>query len=445
MKTKLAVGLLAAASVLMLGGCTIGDTLDGMVEEHNLRSTITYYANEGQFDGNVEKKVKTLYLAPGSKALDIGNNKPTLGSLSVNYNADYEFGGWYYIQTTTNANGETVPVYVDEAKKIVALTDTPVDFSDTIEANENWQFGAKWFKKEMIDFVLVYNGVGGLDLGAGNVVQSGEILLEYSYNGEEEAKKPTLAPEVSPVSECTFVEYYLDAACTIPWVSPVERTGGENRKIYVKYIEGDWELLKEKSDMNMFMRRVSGNYKYYLVNDIDCGGAEYSIAEEFKATLEGNGHTLSNFTLKKTVDSSEKRYAMFGDIRAQAVMRNITFKEITVAYTFQTNKNASLYFFCTSVENGATLENVVIEGGAVKVDLKTGNSVYNLGINASTGPYSYELYVFGSYDASTEEDVYETDEAFLAANTGISFAKDAENENADIAPMLQVPKLDTAN
>ena len=53
------------------------------------------------------------------------------------------------------------------------------------------------------------------------------------------------------------------------------------------------------SDVAGFLGMTAGN-SYYLANDIDFGGAEYSgsLLTAFAGVLDGKGHTISNFTIK---------------------------------------------------------------------------------------------------------------------------------------------------
>lgn len=434
--------LFALACVCVFAGCKIGDTLDDYINDYNLDAQVTYYANEGKFNNN--QKIKTLYLTSGSKALDIGVVVNSVGTpINVSYNDDYEFGGWFYAEKDADGN----VVYADEDKQTVVLSDQAVDFDDPLEKDEQWVIGAKWLKLEVLEVYLVYDGLSGLAVGE-TTVQNGELLREYSFNGGMQIAEPTLAP-VDTETVCTFTTFYTDAACTQKAVWPIERKGtGENPKIYAKYLEGTWKILDAYGDLyDLFVPNASGNY--YLLNDIDGKGNQFAPITNFSGKILGNGFTISNLKVASTIGGQGTNLAaMFGEIKASAVMKDVTFEDVTVNFTMKSGKAAYLYFFSKNVESGATFENVVIKGGALKVDISTGDTIYNMNIvdSAVSGTdYTRTNYVFGSYDATQGDNVYATDDAFLAAFTGISFAKDEENGNQPIAPQLQVPKLDKAN
>ena len=81
MKAKLIALLLAILSLFVLAGCSMGESLDEVLDTRDLSPHVTYYANGGLFESN--NAVKDLYYSTGSKALNIGTVNPISGSVDI--------------------------------------------------------------------------------------------------------------------------------------------------------------------------------------------------------------------------------------------------------------------------------------------------------------------------------------------------------------------------
>ena len=158
--------------------------------------------------------------------------------------------------------------------------------------------------------------------------------------------------------------YFSDPECTIPWDGSFTHPGGDSDldvRVYVSYIEGNWKLCdtyeKLKSALN------SGNV--YLTADIDCGGAELHISDDFDKIFEGNGFKVTNFTVSKTGSGVNPRCAIFRRLVTGAEIRNVSFENVTYRF-FEISDNASVKAnvasLAVSLESGVTITNVSIKG-----------------------------------------------------------------------------------
>ena len=90
----------------------------------------------------------------------------------------------------------------------------------------------------------------------------------------------------------TYLEKY-DSEGNV-WGSQSPRPTAENPvvSVFVKYVQGDYTVVKTASDFTVAASQSNKNI--YLFNDVDLGGAAISFAN-FSKEFCGNGHTVSNF------------------------------------------------------------------------------------------------------------------------------------------------------
>lgn len=94
------------------------------------------------------------------------------------------------------------------------------------------------------------------------------------------------------------------------------------------------------------------NGEYILDNDIDLSGANWEPLGNFKGTLDGNGHIISNMTINKIQDGT----AFFNTISGSAVVKNLGFENASVTNLTQ-SRTAIVAGF---LEGGAVIENCYI-------------------------------------------------------------------------------------
>ena len=133
-------------------------------------------------------------------------------------------------------------------------------------------------------------------------------------------------------------------------------------ELWANTLEGDWRIVETAAD---FIVRTGTNI--YLTADIDFGGAALEFPETYSGTFEGNGHTLSNFTVtqERGLDRTQS-YGLFRELRGDAVIRNVTFKDVTFT-AMLTNSTVTEYrmgLLAGSSSTAARVSGVTFEGGS---------------------------------------------------------------------------------
>lgn len=365
-RRKLLVGLAAAASLFILGGCSLGTSLNDVKEQNNLKAQVTYYANGGLFESN--RNVKQMYFPVNTPAVPIGLKE--IPNVEIERDG-YDFEGWY--RAVLDEEGK--PQFEDEEKGLYKLGEkVSFDKNNLLQENDHWILVAKWTPKTK---VLVH-------LALYDVARSGETadkttkvknlagdkeygfddeLIVYTYNDGEANDAPV------ELQGYTYVEYYKDEACSelVEWPvgEHVESTEVDT-VIYAKYIKGDWTIVSTANQAATMMSKLGDEtQKFYLLNDINATGKFAQVAVDLAATVYGNGHTVSGLTVKRAQNSAlEKSASIFGNVQESAVMTDISFTDITYSIELQyfevgnTGYKAHLVF--TTLHSGADIENVVI-------------------------------------------------------------------------------------
>lgn len=97
----------------------------------------------------------------------------------------------------------------------------------------------------------------------------------------------------------------------------------------------------------------AGNF--ILMNDLDLGGADWTPVQNFAGILNGNGHTISNFTISASVTDTKSQtiynQGFFGDTTTDAVISDLHLADVTV--TADANAN-SIGFFAGTLRGQLT-------------------------------------------------------------------------------------------
>lgn len=368
LKNKLIVLLLALLSLFVLGGCTLTEGLDDVLADRNLEAQVTYYANGGAFGNNV--KEKNLYYPADVKAIDITNTNITSGSIKLE-RTGYELVGWYFV----DMDGQGNPIYEDEEAGIYKLAEK-VDFSESLQKGDHWIIAAKWRALVGVKVVMVCDegatvevGEGKDDMTAGATsFGNGDEIGELNYNSKGLVNLASAQSE--PDSKFftvkdrafTFLDYYMDAECQTPAPDTITR-GETDVTIYAKYVEGDWNRITDARGVSEMLSGVKDGKNYWIMNDIDC--SVYGVinpSTETNGMIQGNGYTISNMKLGKSLVAADLQVAMFGKIGASAKIENITFENVTMSYTTKTTMYPEIYGVFVSLAEGATVSNVHISG-----------------------------------------------------------------------------------
>ncbi len=368
LKCKLIALGAALASLFILGGCKLGESLADVKTKYALTSQVTYYANGGLFEQT--KSVKNLYYKADSKAIDITPDSK-IANISLKYDG-FDFLAWYHAET--DENGEIV--YADEEKTVPVMSDTPADFSKPLENGEHWTLVADWAKQARVNFILVSDDLAdgeSVKFDDDKSVANEELILERKFEGDslkEIDEDTNLVPAED--SGYTFVHLYKDKDCTPESLMteddwPIARTETDVN-LYAKYIKGDWEIVETAKDVrDMFSGFSSSKMRYYQIADIDCLDMQTAPKTSFECEWQGNGFKIKNLTVKKESIGNNSTVSFFGEIAATAKIENVTFENINVQYITALegeNKTFSIntYLLFESIKAGAAVQNVKFDG-----------------------------------------------------------------------------------
>jgi hypothetical protein len=92
--------------------------------------------------------------------------------------------------------------------------------------------------------------------------------------------------------------------------------------------------IKDKNDL----LNMNGGCLYSLQNDIDLSGSEW-VGGDFSGVFEGNGHSINNLTVVKTVEDQNLVSGLFKS--AKGIIKNLTVADTTIICTIETNDSSS--------------------------------------------------------------------------------------------------------
>ncbi len=374
-KSKLILLFAGLASLFLLGGCSVGESLEEVRENRDLVSQVTYYSNGGTFDGDPDKK--EMYYKEGMEVFNVGVDGTFNGTADVE-RANHDFGGWYYAEM----NGDE-PVFVDEEKTMPKISDKKVEFPLIIGANEHLYLVAKWFPHVQVQVQVVYftvQDVAETNTEAamtvkGKTYASGSVIKNFTYD-EGKVMKPGTGDYYAPfrakdVAEYTFVDYYKDKECTQSLYEswPLEKAEEQTADavIYAKYIPGTWSIVRDGNDVFKLEKgKASGmlapeneGKKYWVAYDIDAKDVKnMKPLAAYNWTIWGNNHTISN--LKVEGKDIDQETSLFGVIGATAVLKDLNLTGLSLNYTLKAN--ATIRFSFTNIEEGASVSNVELSG-----------------------------------------------------------------------------------
>ena len=383
LKGVLLVLLTALAALFVFAGCSFGETLDDILTKNNLTARVTYYVNaEGaEFTPNTAKQ-KDLYYASGATAIDIGK----VSNLGVK-NDGFEFAGWYYVDKDSEGNLVTTGEYEDsegEKHYLYALAEE-VDFSKKLEEGDHWHVAARWTTASKLRVELLcdeveaelpldtdeYTDPAATDrelLYGKETVKSGDVVIERGYDSNDEVMDLDFDVLAFKDNAYTFVEYYLDKECTKIVEFPLKKQESD-QVIYAKCIKGNWTVIRQAKSVGVtygadrMFTYTGASYRYWLTRDLDCTGVSVKAPLNYEAEIQGNGFKLSNLTV--TLSDGVTR-GMFGAIKDNAKIENISFVNLKVSITVTSDIDGA-YFVFSSLSDKAVITDVNLKGEFVIV------------------------------------------------------------------------------
>lgn len=482
MKAKTRIKLILAFMIIMaaalIGGCTIGKAgYDETLEEYNLTSLVTYYGNGGYFNSSTGILYRLVGSQEGSAFYNIQSSNT---SQTVTRGSGWRFVGWYYIETVEidgeqyfvcedDTVAEDFTITVDDEEVVVVIeydnqlvislenyellitryadlaSEVPLlKLTEEVDTNMKLTEGhiyiaAKWVVAQGINYQLVVadGGTGitytypSTDDDGNSVTATGEFLDgEVIYTDYFGTSSSLTVFESSPIStinssytltDATWLEYYLDEECTqVASGSIAKPEDGGDVTVYVLFIGGDWTAVKNASGVRSMFSSTSKDY--YVTTNIDCTGTTATAMTAFSGTIRGNGFTISNLTVRAT-NITTGNYAMFGTLRSDATITDITFDNLTLNYTTRAALNFDpdnptytytpyIYMLFSGVNTGATpvISNVTISNSTMNLTVEDGVMVMNIQNTSDTDSWLYAI----------TRDTDETDADYEAAYGGVT-------------------------
>lgn len=406
----LALGVCVAAASLA-AGCSIGEKpFDKVADEAGAKFAVTYFGNGGMFDGRDNVSDRELRFVSGVPVLNI---KERVDGENVNGSyisrENYIFGGWYYAELDADGN----PVYEDGDDTVVKLSSTPVTFPLYAKSEGHIYICAEWLEDLKLEYVLVSDtAITGSD---GKQYNSGDTIATAGFG-----KFQTININAEPFSSTThtYIQCYSGIECRddqiVTSVAKPADANAENPRVYAKYIEGNYTVVKDaKGVINMFSD-FSSDTSFYVLKDIDCSGRSLALSSgEFNCKIEGNGYTISHLKFTATGLAANNTRSLFGELGATASIKNLKLEDvdITLGLNNTASTNVRLYAILAGMESGAEIEGLEINGLKMAVTIPEGSAAVNIPYDNATGEFGQDNWMFGAE---------ETDAAFLANNDGVT-------------------------
>ena len=388
-RIKILIVLAVCTVTALIAGCSIGEkTADRFLKENGAQDKcVTYSASGGKFNDNNNLNLLHLYYKEENEVI---YDFTKTSDISI-ARSGYVFNGWTYARLDADGN----PVY-DENKEYLVPSDRAVDTSVPVKltSGEHLYLCAVWVPDTRVDVIIVIDGDTDGTLEAtgtdGTKYKTGDVIDGKNFNTAGTVNISSQLAPTTALTDYTFLQYYVDKDCTEIKSGTISRPtdgGSENPVVYAKYIKGVWTVVRnDTAAANMLNNPVEGrNYYLYTENGsnvIDCSSRALSLKSYSdntfitNCTIAGNGVTLKNLKFTVSRVSNGQICSIFGVFGKDAVVSDLTLENISV--TINANGNIFAYLICESVEEGATLNNVTVNGATLTVSIPDGNRIDNI-------------------------------------------------------------------
>lgn len=353
----------------------------------------------------------------GSEPTPYETNNADNFTVSVKYDAN---GGLF----TTNTSVIVDSYSADEASVALLPPDDEARGTDAFRAAKNGHFLAGWYKERTAvtdaegntsytysgkwDFendrltvdpqgsyraeepvITLYAAWVPLFEIAFHSLETGEYLESFTYDPTSGAqlRVPAWDEETGAIemydfpekSGYTFDKAYYDADGTTaldtetvihPGVVDYETGTAKDAvlKVYLTWTEGEWYRIYT-AEQFLENASVSGNYEIFA--DLDFEGEIWPTSlmyGNFSGQIRGNGHTLKNIAFEQT-NNSKVNAGLFGNLTETAVLRDVTFENVTFTIKAGTRVVGTSYgLLAGTLSSGATLHGVAIKTSALQID-----------------------------------------------------------------------------
>ena len=319
-----------AAMSLFVSACASGVNVDSIIKEYPITVIIDYNGGKaGESETQrVQCKMNSLLPRPGTTSFF---SEPEL--------AGYEVGSYW--KGTRNENGEL-------------NLEREWDF-DTDRVTENMTLFVIWEREKSI--TIMYGE---------NYSQSYTFRIVESATNSNVFNRADLEIVAPRWDNHSFYSYYFDENCTDEVQYPFNYAEHPVDKLYAKYIEGNWKIVKGISDLT----GISSSTNIWLDADIDL--STYRNNNFFPASyggeFNGNGHKISNYSFaKSTSRGTSNCYAgLINTLTAQAYIHDVEFENFALTVTFNEasddGSTNTIGLLAAVVQSGARIQQVKISG-----------------------------------------------------------------------------------
>lgn len=375
-------------AVCFVASCSQWDTPYESLDKDGYNVSVRFDANGGIFAGTEDVYIVDVFNLNNAKTNKEGKKEISLlapndpkrgtGAFEISKTKSI-FVGWYTERTlrvdekgrALDAYGELTSVsgreqaYTYSGKWDFNTSVLPLDANKEYKSEENvLTLYAAWVPSFVFD-IYAENGEGGYDLLASKETLEIELPRWNDKTGKMDLK------DLPAIDGKTFKEASLTKDFTEIATGKINggidyETGtmqGDGKvEIYTKWMDGVWFNIstpKQFKDNS----RIDG---CYIINaDLDFTGIVWSSTlakESFKGQIIGNGHKFTNITVNQG-DTSVMRGGVFGGIDATAVIKDISFENVTYNMNAGSLKaGASFGMLAGVISNEAVIENVSASG-----------------------------------------------------------------------------------
>jgi len=352
---KLKSVLIASAAVtfgLALVGCGVGNP------SYDYKVTFDY--NVGTLS---DHEITSQYLAVQENSLIVKYPKEDDSDFRLKTIEGYDFDGWYF------------PVLDGEGKPVIGE-------DGRVQLKERIDFATY---RVTSDVTLYANFAVKYKLTVLGKTEDGEDLTlknETVYRGATGTQQSEpFGTEAARADGYTLVEYYEDEALTQKFSFPYTY-GEEDKTIYAKFLQGDWNLVETPDQFNSALRDEKN---IYLRSDLDYTDVKWT-ARAYSGKIRGNGHTVSNIACEWTGRRGDYDFYLFRFLGAGFEVHDLTFENVMLRFTASVNPmNETGYqvsAFAGIIQNGA-----VFDGFAYSCVLE----IERLAGAANADVYAYEI------------------------------------------------------
>lgn len=413
----------------VIAGCSIGEqTPDEFAEERQLTCPVTYYTNGGKFklgSDDVDGSYYTLNFKAETPILNITDQGSTTSTPKLAIGrSGYVFLGWRYCLLDENGKpvlssdeaGNNKLNYLENGNGSADMKDNGVqlrepqkvfwahpdpdkpakvfgeenDIKVTIHQGEHLYLVAEWEKDVEIKYVLDIGEGKTMKVNIGETEEiwnDGDIIATKSFaTFQELVLDPSKEPEYNVdipdgkqvnVTTHSYISLYRQKNGVDPIIEGENDTykkpkDKQDFTIYARYFEGtDWSGVRNVSEFKSILTHTGSPIRYFIVNDIDCGGkdnkgSDITVSPKGNNTFRdsiygyGEGCTVSNIKVPLRQPPQNQEISLFGELAQNAVIKNLTIENIE--YTEIQIRNSNPLHVIFSDIGGAKPENFKVEG-----------------------------------------------------------------------------------